>query len=261
MARKFTKFLILALFISVSLAAQTSPSNQKILNIVLQKARENEKMAAHFGFYQATTIRKLDDGKVTSQDLKLYRLTWIQDQPYLELLKVNGREPDENTRKDEAARKLKFLKSMNKKEKDDDQEDNISWEDLYAKYDFQMLSAETPGQYVFSFKPKEEKLSERSRAEKVLNHVTGKLWVDDEFNIVAAEASLIDNVRFGLGILGNLEKLEIRYKQQSFDRVRMPSLLFIHFKARIALLKTEERQIQATYTDYFRRPDAVPAQN
>ena len=203
----------------------------------------------------------MKDGKVTKEEHRFYRITWIQNQPYLELLKFNGRDLDADARKKEADRKAKFVKSLSKKKEDADDDDDITWDDLYAKFDFEQLPPDQNGAYVFSFKPKNEKLANRSSTEKILNHLSGKFWTDNQFNILGAEANLVEDVRFGFGILGKVERLEIKYLQQTFDDAPLPSHLFISFKGRIALLKSEEGEIEATFKDYYRRPGARGGEN
>jgi hypothetical protein len=259
MARKFAQFLIPILLVSSFLSGSTSISKDQILNKILQKLKQNEPRSNEVGYYQSTNQKKMKDGKLIKEDLRLYRVTWIQNQPYLELLKMNGKGLDTDEKKKEADRKSKFIKSLAKKKNDDD--DNITFDDLYVKYDFELLPSDSNGHYVFSFKPKNQKLQDRSKIERLLNHIAGKFWADDQFNVVRAEASLLDNVRYGLGILGNVETLQIKYEQQNFDQVTMPSFLFIRFKGKIALLKSEEGQIEATFTDYYRRPGSPGGQN
>ena len=251
MARRFTHYIVLLCILSLSVSASPSLSKEDILKKILEKAKENEKLSDQFGFHQTTMIKKMDDGKIKSEDLKEYRLIWIENQPFLELLKKNGKELDKSDQKDQQDRKAEFVKSLGKKVEEDD---DITLDDLYTKYDFQALPADAIGQYVFSFKPKTGDLSDRSRTERILNHVSGKFWADQAFQIVRAEATLMDNVKFGYGIIGNLQNLQIHYEQQPFEHVQMPAKLMIYFKAKIAMLKTEERQIQATYSNYYPRP-------
>ena len=235
--------------------AEQELDQREILDRIVEKAKQNQELARRIGFQQNVTSTKIRDGKVSEKKIRTFRMTWLNEYPYLELVKVNGKGLSSKELKEEKERRAKFLKSVNKKndvlEEDDD--DQLSWADLYAKYDFQMLPPDSQGKYVFSFRPKVGKLSQRSRTEKVMNHVTGTFWVDDEFNIVKAEARLLDNVRFGLGILGKLEKLQLAYGQQGFEKVQVPAYFSIHFKAKVALVKTEERKIEGTYSDYFHR--------
>lgn len=252
MDRKYAQVVVLALIliIAASLQAEYSLSPDETMKKIVEKAQQNEKLAEEIGYHQVTITKKMKDGKVSKENVRVYRTVWVEDQPYMELLHIDGKGLNEKEKKQEAERKAKFLKSLHEKK---DEEESVTWNDLYAKYNFQSLPADTIARYVFSFKPKPGKLRERSKSEKVLNHVEGTLWADEEFNIVKAQAKLQDNVRFGLGILGNLEKLELNFEQQDFQNIIVPYTFYVHFKARVALLKTEERQIQATYKDFFRR--------
>ena len=259
MDRKFFTTVITILVWCGVVFSENNLTTDEIIHRIVEKAKQNEELANEIGFHQVTSNRKLSDGKVSSQKIRLHRLTWIENQPYLELLKVDGREPEAKEKKEEAERRAKFVKSLHEKKKDDDEdEDDVTWEEMYAKYDFQQLPSDSIGRYVFSFKPKPGRLSERSRSEKILNHLNGKFWADEEFHIVRAEARLMDNVKFGLGILGKIEKLEIKYEQQHYESVRVPSYFYVHFKARLAMLKTEERKIETVYSDFFHR-DSIPS--
>ncbi len=244
--------IVLAFFLAIgSISANDSLTQEEVLRRIVEKAKQNEELSNEIGFHQITATKKLNDGKVSDEKVRLHRITWVENKPYLELLKVNGMELSAKEKKEEAKKKDEFLKSLRKKSKDDPE--NVTWEEMYSKYDFHAMPSDSIGQYAFSFKPKAGRLLERSKMEKVLNHVTGKFWVDENFNIVRAEAQLMENVRFGLGILGNLEKLEVKFEQQDFQQIRVPSYFYLHFKARVALVKTEERKIEATYKDFFRR--------
>jgi hypothetical protein len=252
MVRRFTQIIVLFFLASFSICADTSSSKDQILKKILERAKKNENLTDRFGFYQTTRTKKMDDGKVISEELNEYRLIWLNNHAYMELVKKDGRDLDESEKREETNRKAKFVKSLNKK---DDDDDDITLDDLYVKYDFAQMPADNIGEYVFSFKPKDGKLTERSRIEKVINHVTGTFWADQKFQIVRAQANLMDNVKFGLGILGNLEKLQVEYEQQTFQEVQMPATFSLYFKARIALLRSEERQIESTYSNYFRKPE------
>jgi hypothetical protein len=246
------KFLLVAIFSWTAVSSSEPLSQTEILQKIVDRAKQNEELADNIGYHQVTTDKKMKDGKISEQKVRLQRIIWLQDRPYLELVKVDGQAPDEKEKKEEKKKKEKFLKSLREKPKKDPED--VTWEDLYAKYDFQRLQADSIGSYVFTFRPKTGKLTERSKIEKILNHIVGTFWADENFNIVRAEAKLLDNVKFGLGILGILEKLEMKYEQQNYENVLVPSYAYIHFKARVALVKLEERKIEATFTDYFKRP-------
>src|SRR5262245_20334270 len=121
MARKLAALLIFTLLASAPLYASDATANEDVMKKILAKAKDNEKLADEIGFEQSTVVRKMDDGKVTEQETKVYRLTWIQNQPYLEMIKMNGKDLDQKTKKDEAEKKAKFIKSLNNTQKDDDE--------------------------------------------------------------------------------------------------------------------------------------------
>jgi hypothetical protein len=256
------KYIALLACLLTALVVQAGPSltDDEILQQILQKAKENEDFTTRVGFHQTTATKKMKDGKISEEKIRFHRLTWIDNRPYLELLRVDGRELNPKEKKEEAERRAKFIKSLGKQdEEEDDDDEDVTWDDMARKYNFQRLPADSTGAYVFSFHPKPGKLSEGSRTEKVLNHVAGKFWADQNFNIVRAEAKLLDNVRFGLGILGNVEKLEMIFKQTDFDRMKVPAYFYVHFKARVALVKVEERQIESRYQDFFYRESVQAA--
>ena len=251
MKNRFALRLLLIVICALPLGAEDQLTTVQIVERMALRAEEMDLAAKEWGYWQESVQKKLDSkNRIKEEEKKLRKTIWLEGKPYMELVKINDKDPDAGKQKEEAERKAKFLKSLHENNK---KEESVTWNDLYSKYDFQLLPADPIGRYVFSFKPKPGKLRERSRSEKVLNHVQGTLWADEEFNIVRAEAKLQDNVRFALGILGNLEKLELKFEQQDFQNISVPSTFYVHFKARLALLKTEERQIQATYKDFFRR--------
>lgn len=251
MDRKYCAFLILIFFAAPFVCAEDSLPTEEILKRILERAKQNEELASGVGFQQVTTNKKIKDGKVSDQKVRTFRMIWIENKPYLELTAVNGKEPEDKEKKEEKERRVKFIKALREEPKEDPE--NITWDEMYAKYDFEPAPPDSTGRYIFTFKPKAGKHTQRSRMEKVLNHIQGKIWADEQFHIVKVEAKLLDNVRFGLGILGIIEKLELKYEQASFQKIGVPSYFFVHFKARIAVLKTEERKIESTFTDFFLR--------
>ena len=247
--------LIVATLLLICLNATAESPDAERIKKILQKADQNEKLAESFGFYQEKTQKKLDGERVKEQRSKLYRMTWLNNQPYLELLKIDGQPLNKKETEEEGKRKIKFVKGIKDKEEDDEDE-NFTWEELFSKYDFDLLPSDSTGLDLFSFRPKKGKLQQRSRFEKILNHLQGKFWVDPENNIVRAEAQINETISFGLGILGKLDTLEMKFEQTQHEDAWLPAELSIHFRVRLALLKVEEQELHARYFDFFKRPEA-----
>ena len=128
-------------------------------------------------------------------------------------------------------------------------------QDLYEKYNFTMLPPDKDATYLISFEPKKKKLRQRSRVEKILNHLSGKVWVDAGYNLLRVEARLTDTVSFGLGLFAKIENIELEYTQQKYEEAWLPATLFLQFKARVALFKNELQKVNTDFYDIFVKPE------
>jgi hypothetical protein len=90
--------------------------------------------------------------------------------------------------------------------------------------------------------------------EKILNNMSGKVWVDAEYNLLRVEARLTDSVSFGLGLFAKIENIELEYTQQKYEQAWLPATLFLRFKARVALLKNELQEVSTHFDDIFVKP-------
>ena len=239
-------------------AGEESPAKEEILEEILQKAEESEKASQNKGFYLESTVRKLtEEGAVKGEETRSYRIIWIHDQPYAELIRINGKDLDPKSKADEEKRRREFAKKLEESRKQE--EEVFTWKELYEKYEFTVLPSEADARYVLSFKPKKEGLRERNRMEKVMNHLKGKILVDEAYNLMKVEASLTGAVRFGLGILAKLDQLDIEYTQQTFQQLRVPATLRYKFAGRMGLFRTERQENLARFYDFYARDVAPPA--
>jgi hypothetical protein len=169
---------------------------------------------------------------------------------------VNGKELDSDQQSEEAKRKKDFVKEN--KEKKKTLREILSWNDAFKKYDFQFLPPEDGIKYLISFKPKSEKLKERNVYEKILNHLFGKAWIDEQFNLIKAEAWLTESLRFGFGIFGKLDNIHFIYTQNNFEEVWLPTAFHLKYKARRFLFK-DNQEINTRFYDFYPRPGFDPA--
>src|SRR5262249_15509765 len=120
------------------------------------------------------------------------------------------------------------------------------------KFKFTMLPAEADALYVMSFVPLNDDLPERNRFERVINHLHGKIWLDENYNLLKAEAELNEPVKYGFGILGKIDELKLTYAQQKFQDLFVPVTFHAKFKARI-LVKNQQKEIDSKFYDMFER--------
>lgn len=234
-------------------------STNELLSKIVEKAKRNYKLSKHFGSYQSTQVKKLSkDDKIRQEETKTSRTVWIEDQSYSELIRINDKELTKKEKQEEAKRRTKFLKAIRTQKTENKaylkELLKYNGQQLYEKYDFRILPPDRDARFILTFEPKRKKLQERSRIEKILNHLSGKIWADEECNLLKVETKLKDTVSFGLGIFAKIENLEVEYTQQKYQQAWLPATLFRRFKARLAVFKNERQEVSTRYYDVFAKP-------
>jgi len=103
-------------------AGEESPAKEEILEEILQKAEESEKASQNKGFYLESTVRKLtEEGAVKGEETRSYRIIWIHDQPYAELIRINGKDLDPKSKADEEKRRREFAKKLEESRKQEEE--------------------------------------------------------------------------------------------------------------------------------------------
>lgn len=249
------KLLFLALLFNCltqfKAAALNETSASQIVQKIVQRLQKNEGKALNYGYLEEALSKEFtDEGKLSEMKKRTYRIIWIENEQYAEMIRSDDKELTPKLKEEEQKRRNKFVSSLHKKQEDD--EDDLTWQELFEKYDFQLLPSEGSSAYVIQFQPKERDLKERSRIEKIYNHLSGTIWADGDYNLLKAAATLTNGIRFGLGILGKVEDLQLNYIQQEFDQIWLPKMLNVHYKARI-LLRTRRHQLDVKFYDPYPR--------
>lgn len=247
--------LLIALLLlpAVPSLASDDLSEVAVLEKAAEKAEKNEEIALNYGFKMETVIRKMDShGELEELIKRDSHIIWIEGKPYNEVSKINEAVPDSKQRAEEAKRKSEFVKTIREKKKTF--RESLTWKDLFQKYDFLFLPPDSGVPYVISFKPKPGKLPERNIIEKVFNYLSGKAWIDEEFNLVRAEALLTKSILFGFGIFGKIDGIHFTYAQEEFQEIWLPQAFHLKYKAR-RFLSNDNREITTRFYDYYPRPD------
>lgn len=249
---KYWPFLLLALlFLPAPPARGETSSQSDVLKRIMDRVKENDQLTEDYGYYYEAKTRELDsDDKVTKEESRLYRIIWVENKPFFEILKVDGHELTSKDKAEETERKKKFIKSVHDNKPT---EFKMNWDELFAKFDYTIASADGDARYVVSFQPKKIDLPERSRMEKVFNNIGGKVWVDADYNVTKANLWLIGNVKFGLGIIASLDELELQYSQQKYDNLWFPASMRLKYDLRI-FLKGKHQQWESRFYDMYARP-------
>lgn len=251
---------LILVFVLLVTAAGSGPSadNHELLKKLVDRALENDKATVDYGFQEKTVVKDLDsDNKLNKQESRTYRTVWIENKPYAELLKINDKPPGDKDKEEETKRRQKFVDSLHQKSKkkdDDDDDFDLSWENLSQKYTFTEVPSDDTAPFVLHFEPKPGDLPERSKMERVFNNMSGTVWANDQYDLLKAQTSLVKSVKFGLGLVAKLDKLDIVYTQTRFENVLLPEHFNMRLNLHIALFKTKNQQVEITFSDYFHRP-------
>jgi len=253
--KKVLRIFLVLQFLPIFVPAAESPA--LMIHGVVKNVRESVDAERDYGYYQRIVIRKLNgDNRVTEQEARLYRTTWIEGKPFAALVSVNDKAPCVLEKSKEWQRRSEFVKSMNGKSQTSGMYQElqaIQWSELYKAYDFQLTGTDFPRLQTLTFHPNGQ-VNDRTRFEKVFHRLEGTLWLDPSQNVVRATADLTEPVKFGWGIVARVDELHIQFQQQKHLSVWVPSHLILRFKARIALFKTQRQEITVTWFNPFPKP-------
>ena len=162
-----------------------------------------------------TTVDSIDgDEQVTETETSLHKRYPLAGSVYEELVEQDGEPLDEDERREEQKRKDEFqAKAIAAAEDGDrvetDDERQLPFvEELMGRYRAELVGQETlRGErcWVIDFEPREGKLPENTRMDKVLNRSTGRLYVSQQdHGIMRIEFELNKPVRYVWGLIASL---------------------------------------------------------
>lgn len=261
MNRKLSSGLPLTLFVLISFACCYLPAEaaeqvkDEIIQKIIQRATENENEMQNYGYDINMKVRWLKgDGAEKKTEIRAYRTTWVDDRPRLELYRINSKPLDYNQRKEQQQKKKEWQKALHNGEKPTNSHRiPFTWTEIMQKYDFRIDPTDHSAAYVIDFHHKNIDLPVRNRLEKVLNRLDGKIWVDEEFQIVRLQGNLNDNVGFALG-LAKVTNLNFEFLQKHYNDLVVPVSLKMNFNVKAMLVYSDHREITSTFSNYHMNP-------
>jgi hypothetical protein len=171
-------------------------------------------------------------GRTLSSEEKVYQVTLTAGVPFNRLLKVQGRalSAEELAREDAKEEKFRQRFVSADRKKLAAQREGLVTPELLDRYDFVVENRavlSNRATLVLSFKPKTANLSSNKLMDKLLNRMTGKLWIDEEdADTARIEVRLIEPFYLGwFGWLGSLTRFDL-----TLERQRMPDGTWINAK-------------------------------
>lgn len=252
-------FLLFLGFLTQMTSAQAAPSVDEIIQKVIKAEELNDQRTANYVYEESITIEKLDKKGVARKTREkkylvisnpglTYELKSLSESS--ETILVVGR-PYEFGSSSVASKGAPTSvpeitpKPQAKKNTPLQYTESMQMAELVTRYEFTFVGEETIGKnrcYVLEFIPR-KKVKPRSRVQKVLNVLTGKVWVDkNAFIIKACEAQLDKSVSMAWPF-ATLRDLNIKYlAAQVAPGVWMPAELEMETSYRVFLGKSYQRQ-------------------
>ncbi len=194
---------------------QPLPPSEEVIAKLLHRAKAiaSETNSSRYVYLKTLETEELDDsGNVKSKKEQLYEVKLIGGMPHPRLIRVNGRSLDKEGIQKENASQENARRNM-VSEKRPGRRDMILSEDLLSRFQYKVEGRETllgRTTLIVSFKPKEARLPEKKLIDRVLNKLSGRVWVDEqESELAKIDLHLTEEVTLWGGVLGSLKELSM----------------------------------------------------
>jgi hypothetical protein len=213
--RRQTAFLTACLLAGGAARASTLPSANDLVKKAVDRAAQAQAKSTQpaYTFTKLTVTEELDSaGNVKEREQKVYSVVFQSGSSYLKLIEVNGHPPAESDKKKQAEKELNFNKiTGDRKGSRANQTDNILTPELVARYDFTVISQESINgrqAYKLKFRPKSPELPVHHIVDRLLNRISGTIWIDsEEYEVARANIYLGSEINLLGGVIGSLKRL------------------------------------------------------
>ncbi len=206
-----------------SLNGPAYPPVETILsNVVTRALSVASQRDPIYNYKQTTIIEELDSkGTVKERKEKFYDVKLIGGMPRAKLLTVNGKELTGKALQEELERDKKRAQRYDDKSKKKDNDDVLVSRELISRYVFQIQSREVLNgreSWVLAFRPRSDDLPVDKMQDRVLNKLSGLVWVDcEDFELARADLHLVERVTLLGGFIGALDIFNLE-----MNRARSP---------------------------------------
>jgi len=257
--------MAIALVVATVAAAQT-PDAHELVRRSVTAGEENWKVARNFTFLERTEGRQMDAaGHVKSKEVKTYDITLLEGSPYRRLVE---RDDHPLAAEEEKKEQDKLNKSIAERMKESPAErqrriadyerrrkrEQETMHEVEDAFDFKIAGEERVdgrAAWILDAAPRRG-YRPRSRDAKILPHVRGRLWIDQQtYHWVKLDAEVIDPVTWGLFLVRLDKGAHIRMDATRVnDEVWLPRWISIAASARIGIFKQLRVQEETTYRNF-----------
>src|SRR5262249_40551759 len=164
-----------------------------------------------FAYRKVSVIEELDSsGKVKERKERIYKVSHRAGLTQTKLLQVNGNLPARSDIREQAENDTNVRHCFGTSKPARDPESFLTAE-LVARFAFSLVGKTNINEraaYEITFRPRSPEQPARSIVDRVLNRISGTLWLDmEEFEAARADIRLGSEVEFLWGVAGCLKKL------------------------------------------------------
>lgn len=218
------------LLIAVAAAAQDKlPSADEVLTKAIERSAwaDAQKVGRKYVFKTHSINEEFDgNGAVKSHEERVTQLVPLG--PNLRsrrLIEKNGKPPSEADLQAQREREKKLLAGGTQRKRPQspsNPDDEVMFNHrLVDNYNWKIWNREEIAgrtTYLLTFEPKSKDLPIRRMADRILNKLAGKVWIDSqEFELVRADAHLTENASMWGGLAGSLRKADLFFEQMRLD--------------------------------------------
>ncbi len=252
---------------------ESLPELDSFLARIKENLRSDRLLLSQYTYKEKETEHHLDKkGKVKKTEVRVYEVypSLEEDMTYRRLISKNGeliedkklekQDKKHNKKVEQRARKLAKEKTSDRerrlaKETEEEQKEQDTIDELMQIYEYSMLGRETIDGHstillrftpVHGYKPKTDD-------GKMLKKFRGRAWFSEQdYQLVQVEVELIENIRFGLGLVARLHKgAQLVFKRRRINNeIWLPAEAYAAGSARVLLLKVFRIEAVSEFSDY-----------
>ena len=218
----------------------------------------------HYVYNERDEDRRLDSGgRVTSADVDVSKVIFVDEAPFEQLMERNGRHPSVEEQRKQADKLDKLMRETRQDRVArllEQQEDRSFIREVPEGFDFQLIGEDVVNgrpAYVLRATPRAGYRA-HGKYGKMMSKVQGKLWVDKEdFGWVKVDGEVTQPFSIGLFLARVLRGSHMTMDQARFDDgIWMPTRIEVRASAKILFVKSYDINRILTYSDYQLPPPA-----
>jgi hypothetical protein len=216
------------------LGRASSLTAQEVMSKAVAKSREQpeHERDSNFTYTKVTVTEELDpSGKIKDQKKKVWQVSLESGRTTARLLAVNGRPPHSSDLKKQNEHELSLRQlfgSQNASTPVD--RDSFLTAELVDRFDFTLTgepSIDGRKAFQIDFQPKTPEPPVRRLIDRLLNQISGTLWIDaEEFELAKVQINLRSEVDLLGGVVGCLKKMAY-----TLTRVRIAQGIWVNSAA------------------------------